>query len=96
VNTSENKSNPSVDSAVDYAISQSSSLNLSFEKAAWYNYELGHTFRRTVEDVAGLGSGLRILEVGSFTGVVSVALQRLGHQVTASDIHFVLEDKALR
>jgi SAM-dependent methyltransferase len=60
------------------------------------NRELGHAFRRRVEDVAARGRGLRIMEIGSFTGVVSVALQRLGHRVTASDIHFVLEDKALR
>ena len=74
MSTNENKSNLSVDGAVEYATSQSSSLNLSFENAARYNRELGHTFRRTVEDVAALGRGLRIMEIGSFTGVVSVAL----------------------
>ncbi len=36
---------------------------------------------------------MRILEFGCFTGIVSASLQRLGHSVTGSDIHFVLADE---
>lgn len=37
-----------------------------------------------------------ILDVGSFTGVVSVALKRIGNEVTACDIDFVINDAAIQ
>jgi len=74
---------------------QSSELALQFENAATYNPRFRHTFERTIRDVNALGRGLRILEIGSFTGVVSVTLARLGHQVTASDVPFVVNDPAI-
>ncbi len=85
----------SVKTAVSQAIADSSGLALSFENPARYNEALAHTFERTVRDIAKLGNKLRILEVGSFTGVVSLALNRLGHHVTVSDMPFVIEDPAL-
>jgi len=49
-------------------------------------------YSRTVQDLEVLGSNLKILEIGAFTGIVSAALAALGHEVTASDIAFVLSD----
>jgi SAM-dependent methyltransferase len=46
-------------------------------------------------DIADLGPDLRILEVGVFTGVVSVTLARLGYLVSASDVPLVVSDPAL-
>lgn len=47
---------------------------------------------RTVSDVDKLGQNLDIIEFGCFTGIVSAALSRLGHNLTASDVDFVLTD----
>lgn len=74
---------------------QSSQLTLQFENASTYNPRFRHTFERTIRDVVAMGPGLRVLEVGSFTGVVSVTLARLGYQVTASDVPFVVNDPAI-
>jgi len=70
-------------------------LALKFENAAAYNARFRYSFERTVSEVAGFGDGLKILEIGSFTGVVSVTLARLGHDVTASDVPFVVNDPAI-
>jgi len=48
-----------------------------------------HEYIRTVQDVhehLGEGAPARILEIGAFFGIVSIALARLGHAVTASDV----------
>lgn len=74
---------------------ESSALEIGFEDAARYNRNFRLTLNRTVQDVHALGSCSRILELGAFTGVVAVTLARLGHQVTASDYPFALEDPAV-
>lgn len=43
-----------------------------------------------------LGATARILELGAFTGVVAVALAKLGHRVVASDFPFIAEDSAVK
>jgi SAM-dependent methyltransferase len=79
----------------EYSFLDSSALDLKFENAARYNSELKYTFFRTISDINEIKGKFRILEVGSFTGVVSIALSRLGHDVTASDIDFVINDPGL-
>ncbi len=82
--------------ALQEALDASANAGISFENASRYNGALRHTFERTVthiEDLARRSRGtLHILEIGSFTGVVSVALKILGHDVTASDMPFVVSD----
>lgn len=78
------------------AIGDSGMAEIKFENAGRYNHELEHTFERTVRDVSLIGDRLRILEVGTFTGVVSISLSRLGHAVTASDMPFVVGDSGLK
>lgn len=82
------------------AFDASANAGIGFENAAAYNEELRHTFERTVtgiENLAGRNRGaLRILEIGSFTGVVSVALKIMGYDVTASDMPFILDDPGLK
>jgi 2-polyprenyl-3-methyl-5-hydroxy-6-metoxy-1,4-benzoquinol methylase len=54
-------------------------------------FAYSRTFRDLEALVYGqmtLGRNLKILEVGAFTRIVSVALANLGHEVTASDIPF--------
>lgn len=79
----------------DRTFAEGGGLSLAFENAADYNRRFRHTFERTVGEVAGIGDGLRVLEIGSFTGVVSMTLARLGHDVTASDVSFVVNDPAI-
>lgn len=74
---------------------ESSLLDLSFENAERYNQIFKHTLLRACIDVSKLGVGVRVLEVGAFTGVVSTTLARLGYQVSASDVPFVITDPAL-
>ena len=66
---------------------------LKFENGNRYNFEMQHAYSRTVRDVDGLGSRMKILEFGCFTGIVSASLSRLGQEVIGSDIHFVLADE---
>lgn len=87
-----NDENSDLLSVVRSSVRDSNRAGIRFENAEEYNRVLEPTFERTVTDTAALGSNFRILEVGSFTGVVSLALQRLGHAVTASDIPFVVQD----
>jgi SAM-dependent methyltransferase len=70
-------------------------LPLQFEDASSYNAKFRFTFERTVQEVNSLGRSLRILEIGAFTGVVAVTLARLGHEVTGSDVNFVINDSAI-
>jgi len=58
-----------------------------------YNYVAGHRFsyERTVQDIVDHFQNkprgeIRILEIGTFLGVVSVALSKLGFDLTATDI----------
>ncbi|HVJ67510.1 MAG TPA: class I SAM-dependent methyltransferase [Caulifigura sp.] len=82
---------------VDGALTLSSQLDVSFANFAEYNETLKTTFYRTVSDVERYArrlksdrSAVRILEIGAFTGVVSVALAKLGYTVTATDMPFVI------
>lgn len=86
-----------VEDVIQSTLQDSSALNLPFVNTGNYNESLQLTFRRTVSDIHELAQGrqLSVLEVGAFTGVVSVAMRRLGHEVTASDIDFVLSDPTL-
>ena len=70
-----------------------SGSNLTILDGGEYDREMADTYSRTVYDVESLGKNLRILEFGCFTGIVSASLKRLGHEVTGSDIPFVLEDE---
>ena len=48
-----------------------------------------HEYLRTIQDIDLLfdgSKGKRVFEIGAFFGVVSIALARLGYQVTASDV----------
>jgi 2-polyprenyl-3-methyl-5-hydroxy-6-metoxy-1,4-benzoquinol methylase len=48
-----------------------------------------HEYVRTVHDIARHfegRSGIKVLEIGAFFGVVSIALARAGYDVTASDV----------
>jgi 2-polyprenyl-3-methyl-5-hydroxy-6-metoxy-1,4-benzoquinol methylase len=58
-----------------------------------YHYLLSHEneYERTVQDVVGYlpntnRSSIKILEIGSFLGLVSIVLSRLNFNVTATDI----------
>lgn len=54
-----------------------------------YEYSLGHhsSYVRTISDIIKVTEkGATVLELGAFTGVVSIALSRLGYDVIASDI----------
>jgi len=86
-----------VEQKVAEALADCSRLPIGFENAARYNDALRRTFSRTVAGVhlTSRNGPLNILEVGAFTAVVSVALKRLGHDVTASDMPFVLQDQGL-
>lgn len=85
-----------INETLSSALAASAAAGIRFENAASYNRELEFTFRRTLENVHCLGGTLRILEIGSFTGVVSIALRLLGHEVTASDMPFVMEDPGVK
>jgi len=69
--------------AFEAAFSESSDLKFGFEDAVRYNRNFKLTHWRTVCDVHELGANARILELGAFTGVVAVALAKLGHRVVA-------------
>lgn len=85
-----------VSQTYERAFRDSSELELSFECARNYNREFEFTLHRTCREIAELGEGLRVLEVGAFTGVVSSTLARLGYRVSATDVPFVADDPALR
>ncbi|EMI52261.1 class I SAM-dependent methyltransferase [Rhodopirellula sallentina] len=93
----ENSSSERCKHAVEQALQKSASSERGYEDAASYNETLKSTFHRTLHDVAAaVPPGARILEVGAFTGVVSIALKQLGYSVCASDIPFVINDEATK
>ena len=75
------------------ALAIKSAYKLNFEDGDQYDSHMGLAYSRTVRDCDALGKNLKILEIGAFTGIVSAALASLGHDVTASDIPFVLRDE---
>lgn len=58
------------------------------------------TYVRTVKDilchVKSTPKNLKILEIGGFTGIVSICLSRLGYQVVFTDIPEFLDSKTLK
>ena len=87
---------PDSNAVCDKAISDVSALDVGFEDLAEYNRVIGFTHKRTVADVITLSGVKSVLEIGFFTGAVSLALARLGYTVTASDIPFVANELKLR
>ena len=70
-----------------------------------YHYLLSHVdeYERTVQDVVGYltnnnhdRSSIKILEIGSFLGLVSIVLSRLNFNVTATDIEEFISCPTLR
>jgi len=82
---------------VNSIISELDNVPLGFVENQ-YSEALADTYVRTISDIQLISKGrkLRILEIGAFTGVVSVALKRLGHEVTAHDIPLVMSNQALQ
>lgn len=81
--------------AWERAIQASNNSGIAYENAVIYNAAIEHTYLRTIGDVFHMPNRtatLKILEIGSFTGVVSIALKHLGYNVTASDLPFVVHD----
>jgi 2-polyprenyl-3-methyl-5-hydroxy-6-metoxy-1,4-benzoquinol methylase len=89
------KENPKIQNFFQSAFDESSELKIKFEDAKRYNSALKFTFIRTFSDICKIGQSIRILEVGSFTGVVSLAMRKSGNEVYASDIDFVINDPAI-
>jgi|SRR6185312_14280445 len=57
------------------------------EKEYQYLNDLNYSYIRTVNDVAPLlQKGMKVLEIGSLFGVVSISLKQLGFTVTGTDI----------
>lgn len=87
---------PQIDQVVREVLDSCKCLKFSFVNSRPYheNFELTH--HRAVADIHVSDKTLDVLEVGCFTGAVSVALARLGHKVTANDVGFILDDAALQ
>lgn len=79
--------------AVVEVLLRKSAYQLKFEDGDQYDLVMRFAYSRTVRDLVALGSHLKVLEVGAFTGIVSAALASMNHDVTASDIPFVLADE---
>jgi len=86
-------------SAVDKAISELVNFDLvvvenSHAKPSTYIQRHRHEYIRTVRDILATASPTtpkRVLEIGSFFGVVCMALKFLGYDVVASDVPEYLE-----
>jgi|GEM_PF-5559704 2-polyprenyl-3-methyl-5-hydroxy-6-metoxy-1,4-benzoquinol methylase len=79
--------------AVVDVLARKSAYQLKFEDGNQYDSKMWLAYSRTVRDLEALGRNMKVLEIGAFTGIVSAALANLGHDVTASDIPFVLADE---
>lgn len=75
-------------------LARKSAYKLTFEDGDQYDSVMRLAYSRTVRDLEALGRHMKVLEIGAFTGIVSAALANLGHDVTASDIPFVLADES--
>jgi SAM-dependent methyltransferase len=99
---------PEVIDAVDAAIEALSDVDLAPTEEAKSDSTAGvylrrhrHEYLRTVQDVFlqrpnDPAKPARVLEIGSFFGVVVVALKRLGYRVTAADIPECIELPPIR
>lgn len=81
---------------VQEIISELDKLTFGFVGNNYYKV-LKDTYVRTISDIERYANGknLKILELGAFTGVVSIALARLGYAVTAHDIPLVMNNREL-
>ena len=65
-----------------------------------YLRQLGKTYIRTVNDMLAIlpppSKSVRILEIGAYQGIVSLALSKLGYSVEVFDIPDILQSPALR
>jgi SAM-dependent methyltransferase len=86
--------------AVDRAISELLNFDLIIVESGkqhgpTYTQKHRHEYIRTVRDVFATkpvkGETVRVLEIGSFFGVVCMALKFLGYDVTASDVPEFME-----
>lgn len=62
----------------------------NLETTSQYVRHHRHEYLRTIQDIDSFfekSRDQRIFEIGAFFGVVSIALSRLGYDVTASDVH---------
>jgi 2-polyprenyl-3-methyl-5-hydroxy-6-metoxy-1,4-benzoquinol methylase len=83
-------------STVDAVIKELNEVRFGFVEASYSNV-LRDTYLRTVTDVTSIiQKNGRVLEIGAFTGVVSLTLIRLGYDVTAHDIPLVIMDKEMQ
>lgn len=92
--TSSSNSGQNENQVIKDVIHNKSKYLLNFENGLFYDSFMEAAYSRTVIDTNKIGTNLNVIEFGCFTGIVSAAMQRLGHQVTASDIDFVLSDPA--
>lgn len=71
--------------------------NAAGEKEYQYLNDLKYSYARTVNDVAPiLQKGMKVLEIGSLFGVVSISLKQLGFMVTGTDIPEFHKSKRLQ
>jgi SAM-dependent methyltransferase len=71
-------------------------LSLETKDDEWnYAHKMEDTYVRTLRDVVSiLGSSTKsVLEIGALTGIVSICLRRIGHEVHALDIPELFSDK---
>ena len=88
------------DTIASYRLEPINILNLEDSQGEYtYLSQQGNAYIRTVKDVAELfpnPQGQRILEIGSYLGVVSISLQKLGFDVSAYDIPEFHQSQKLR
>lgn len=85
---------PQLNSVLDQVLGEFAGYDLVPEgfqasKTSHYVTRHRHEYTRTLHDLKdhfGALDGMRVFEIGAFFGVVSIALARLGCQVTASDL----------
>ena len=77
-------------------------IKLTKKNEDFIHYLILHrsTYVRTIKDILchapSIEKPLRVLEIGGFTGIVSICLSRLGYQVVFSDIPEFLESEELK
>ncbi|WP_158230962.1 class I SAM-dependent methyltransferase [Rhodopirellula bahusiensis] len=81
---------------LEETIAESNDLSPSWGEIKEYNEHMRYRYRLTLDDITSVGKQLRVLEIGAFTGVVSVSLKKMGYSVTAHDIPFIVEDKSMK
>ncbi|EMI52259.1 class I SAM-dependent methyltransferase [Rhodopirellula sallentina] len=89
--------NTSTQKAVTDAIDTVNALKLGFGELSGYNEHMRYRYTLTANDVLEIAKPpKRVLEIGAFTGVLSIALKSLGYDVLAHDIPFIINDPAIQ